>query len=502
MGLISNFEYDIFISYAHVDNVALTAQQQGWIQSFYNHLKQMLDRRYGRMGMVKIWWDDKKLDGTKLFDESIKTGIEKSAIFIVLNSPGYRQSAYCQQELDLFYKKVQTDAIGLQVADRSRIVHVLLNNIPYEEWPQPLQGTSGFSFHDGKEKGDFGDLLEADSKDFIERMRDLRDGMWELINDFQQEREEVTVEQQGIDTDAFTIYIGEVSDSLRTSRKRVVAELVKKGFNVITGIPPPDEVEAHRKTTEEAVQKSDLSVHLLDQYPGREIIGAPQFWYPQKQTEISLQSEKPQMIWVPSETDFSTVEETEYKRFLQGLETGKGISKAYEFIRGSKSLIAKQISDFAEQIKLMEVEKPQEGERLSVLLDTHLNDQTYAFDLGKALLENNIQPFINPQEDDPRKNIELLGNRIGQVKKMIFLYGKVSKEWVLERMSAALQLIITRNYPIEDFVIYMAPPQKENDDISINQKFLKINIVDNSNHQILDRAGIDKFLNALKKEAV
>ena len=150
----------------------------------------------------------------------------------------------------------------------------------------------------------------------------------------------------------------------------------------------------------------------------------------------------------------------------------------------------------------MEVEKPQEGERLSVLLDTHLNDQTYAFDLGKALLENNIQPFINPQEDDPRKNIELLGNRIGQVKKMIFLYGKVSKEWVLERMSAALQLIITRNYPIEDFVIYMAPPQKENDDISINQKFLKINIVDNSNHQILDRAGIDKFLNALKKEAV
>ncbi|MDX1327779.1 MAG: hypothetical protein R3299_08720, partial [Arenibacter sp.] len=167
-----------------------------------------------------------------------------------------------------------------------------------------------------------------------------------------------------------------------------------------------------------------------------------------------------------------------------------------------KSLLAKQIADLAEQIKLMEVENPSTEDKLSVLLDTHLNDQNYAFDLGKALLDNNIQPFINPQEDDPRKNIEILGNRIGQVKKLIFLYGKVSREWVLERMSAALQLIITRNYPIEDFLIYMAPPHKEDNDLWINQKFLKINIIDNSNQQVLDGLALEKFIKALKPTGV
>ncbi len=497
MALIPGFEYDIFISYAHVDNATISDWQIGWIRSFHDHLRQMLDRRYGRMGMVKIWWDDKELDGSKVFDDSIRSGIEKSAIFIALNSSGYQKSEYCQQELDFFYKKTQADNIGLKVAGRSRIVQVMLNNIDPKEWPEALSRTAGFSFHDAKEKEDYGDFLEPNSEVFIKQIRKLRDALWPLINDFGNElkAEEAAVEK---DADAFTIYIGEVADTLRTSRKRVVSELEKKGYQVITGIPPPDEAEAHQKATEDAIQKADLSVHLLDEYPGREIVGSPEFWYPQKQTEISLQTAKPQMIWVPSDTDFSHVEEPDYQTFLKNIETGNGISKAYEFVKGSKSNLAKQITDFADQLRLKEVEMVASDEKLSVLLDTHPSDQTYAIDLGKALLANNIQTFINPQEDDPRKNIEMLGNCIGQVKKMIFLYGKVSKEWVLERMSAALQLIITRNYPVEDFMVYMAPPHKDANDININQRFLKINIVDNSNDSILDKAVLNKFLNALK----
>ena len=135
---------------------------------------------------------------------------------------------------------------------------------------------------------------------------------------------------------------------------------------------------------------------------------------------------------------------------------------------------------------------------MSVLLDTHFSDQLYAFDLSKSLLENQIQPFINPQEDDPRKNINLMGERISQVKKLIFIYGSVSKGWVLERMSAALQIIITNNYPIDDFFIYMAPPDKEANEISLNQRFLKVNVVNNSKKPSMTKDEFGLFLNALK----
>ena len=241
---------------------------------------------------------------------------------------------------------------------------------------------------------------------------------------------------------------------------------------------------------------------MLDEYPGREIIGAPELWYPQKQAEIALQTGKSQMFWVPAETNFEDIEDEKYKLFLQNLETGKSANKSFEFIRGSKSTIAQEIIDFAEHLKTQHTQKKTDNGKISVLLDTHFNDQLYALDLSRVLLENKIQPFINPQEDDPRKNINLLGDRISQVKKLIFLYGSVSKEWVLERMSAALQLIITNNYPIEDFFIYMAPPHKEADDISIRQKFLKVHIVDSSNNQLLDKMVLQQFIDNLKTVSV
>lgn len=505
MAYINGFDYDIFISYAHVDNTPFPGQADGWIEQFYKNLNLMLAKRFGRLDIVKIWWDNKKLDGSVLFDNSIEEGIRKSAIMICLNSPGYIHSPYCKQELDIFHKKAQSEKTGLNVGNRSRIIHVLLNNIPFTEWPEELSGTSGFPFHDAKEAEDFGDTVDTLSMDFRMQMQNVRDAVWKLLNDFPKEQTVASVQQQAEheeDKDSFTIYLGEVADTLRTPRKRIITELEKRGFKVVAGIPPPDEAEAHELATKDALKKADLAIHLLDEYPGREIIGATELWYPQKQAELALETAKSQMIWVPAETNFEDIEDEKYKLFLQNLETGKSATKSFEFIRGSKSTLAQEIIDFAEHLKTQQTQKKAENDKLSVLLDTHFNDQLYALDLSRILLENKIQPFINPQEDDPRKNINLLGDRISQVRKLIFMYGSVSKEWVLERMSAALQLIITNNYPIEDFFIYMAPPHKEADDISIRQKFLKVNIVDSSNNQLLDKAALQLFINNLKTVAL
>jgi hypothetical protein len=250
MALIPGFEYDIFISYAHVDNSTLPGGQKGWIEQFYVHLKQLLDRRYGRMDMVKIWWDDKKLDGTKLFDASIRSGIEKAAIMICIDSPGYQKSPYCLQELDLFCKKTKNDPVGIKIGDTSRVVHVLLNNIHYEEWPDAFSGTTGFPFHDATEKDDFGDPLEPQSKKFQKQMQDFRDAIWNLITDFQESQTApLPGGAEAKDNSRFTIFLGEVADTLRTQRKRTIVELEKEGYNVITGIPPPDEMDAHNRAT-------------------------------------------------------------------------------------------------------------------------------------------------------------------------------------------------------------------------------------------------------------
>ncbi len=508
MALIPEYEYDIFISYAHVDNLSFPGQGDGWIKQFYQNLNLMLAKRFGRLDKVKIWWDSKKLDGSVLFDDSIADGIKKSAIMICLNSPGYVASEYCKKELDLFYNKVKKDGTGLKVGDRSRILNVLLNNMPFKDWPEELSGTSGFPFHDSEESDDLGDTVETLSDQFREEMKNVRDAVCNILEDFQELKTPAitpksgggTTKPEGAET-GFSIFMAEVADTQRSPRKRIIAELEKNDFHISQGIPPPGEKEGHDREAKAAIDAANLSVHLLDIYPGREISDSQEMSFSQRQAELGLASETPQIIWIPEDADLSEIEEESYRQFIEDLEEGNISDKEYEFIRGSKSTLAKQIMEFARRIQSSTVTENESDEEIPILLDAHEKDHLYALDLGKTLLQNNIRPFINPQEDDPRKNLDMLGNRMKQVRKLVFLYGNVSKEWVIERMNAALQLILTNNYPIEDFFIYMAPPHKEASDISINQRLLKVNVINSSQDQLINEEVVDKFLHDLKLES-
>jgi TIR domain len=506
MAFIPGYTYDLFISYAHLDNEKLPGQQEGWIELFYKSLQLKLAQRIGKMDAVKIWWDSRKLDGSILFDHSIEEGINQSAIMISLVSPGYLGSDYCKKELNQFYTKAKAEPVGLKVGDYSRLVKVMLNNIPYTQWPDVLSGSTGFPFYKARDKEDFGDPLDSTNPLFMDQIKALRDS---IVRIFEQFTNAGTVPATSASSDIptqvaeergerkFHIYFGEVADSLRTARKRTINELEKNGYTILTGVPPPDEATAHEEKVKAVLQKADLAVHLLDQFPGREISGDSNNWYPKKQAELSLASATPKLLWVPSDTDLSAIEEDGYRSFMEGLEQTNTASVQLEYLRGAKSEITRQVSELAEAIQLS---RSQAGsnEKISVLLDTHFSDQQYAFDFGRALLDQDIQPYINPQEDDPRKNINLLSERIRQVNKLIFFYGKVSREWVLERMSAALQLIVTNNYPVEDFYIFLAPPNKNNDEIKLKQRFLKINVLNNSINGGSDNERLNNFIQTIK----
>jgi len=487
MGYIPGFNYDIFISYSHIDNEKIE-DEEGWVEQFYNALRISLWQLIGTEE-IKIWWDDKRVDGGVIFDDAIAGGIKKSAILLCLNSPSYLKSHYCKKELDLFYNTAQYDSFGLKVEDRSRIVNVLLYNIPYPQWPHELSGTSGFRFHDAEEEEDKGHALEARTPPFKEQIKDLSDSLATLIEIL---AKPVVVKHE------FSIYFGDVTDTLTNVRKRTIKELEKEGYDIICGLPPPFEEDQHEIAVKEKLKESALAVHLLNQYPGKEIDGVDTMWYPQKQVELSLQYAKQQLIWVPKEMDINLIEEENYKTFMQGLTSGKQVSNKIEYIRGTKSELTQQIKNLAEQLKKQIL--PQPTGKLSVLLDTHYNDQMYALELSKSLLENQIQPFINPQDDDPRKNINILEDRISQVNKLVFFYGNVAAEWVSERMKAALQLIKSNQYPSKEFIVFMLPPHKDPNDKIVEQGF-KVNVVNNSDTLQLDFNALELLLKSLKAAA-
>lgn len=492
MAYLRGFKYDIFISYNHVDNLG----DDAWVSGFHKTLEVALAQRIGRMGLVGLW-RDKRLQGDQLFDETIREAVTGSALFLAITSNGYLKSDYCRQELRWFHEKAQAEPHGLKVGDRSRIYNVLLTRLPPERWPGEYPRLSGFPFHDADDPADDRDLVGAPTDPALDRarhrrqMNKLADALHQMLEDFSaalQLREAPASvpgpKRAAAPADAPRVFVADVADTLAASRRRLINELQRKGIVVESGVPPPYAPEAHDARVREAARDALLSVHLLDEWPGREVEGAPGQTYPLRQLELVRGTAKAQLIWVQSELDAAAVEDEVYRAELRRIEHGERGDGAYEFVRGSSTLLVPQIVDKLEQArKASQSPAPSLG---AVLLDTHLKDQLYAFELGRLLVERSVQPYINPQEDDPNKNLEAFEARLRQVSTLVILYGQVNEGWVRHRLGVALQLSVVNNLPIKSFYVLVVPPARLVKGTRFQLGPMAAELIDNSGSERLD----------------
>ena len=316
------------------------------------------------------------------------------------------------------------------------------------------------------------------------------------------------IEPSSKEDNPFTIYFGEVTDSLYDRRDGIIAELESNGFKIIRGDSSSEEFEAYQKITKETIDGAQLAVHLLGEYPGKKIKGAPDDKrYQQQQVEIGLESETPQLIWMHEELEFSKIANNKvYVEFLKSLDDKSISAKDYEYVLGNEGNLAKVILDHVRRLE-DEISKTQLKEKtngnvsLKVLLDTHIDDFADAFNLKKILNKYNIQLIFNPEDGDPQKNIKSLYSNIREANKFIFLYGNErNKDWVDIRVKNTLKKLMEYDRYTQDVFIYLVPPLKKPEiiqSISITQSPL-VKVINNSDKPTSDGELLVQFLNDIK----
>jgi hypothetical protein len=234
MAYLPDFSYDLFISYAHVNNQTADEGEEGWVAQFVKHLEVQLSTLVGRVGVVKLWWDP-ALDGNQLFDRTIHDRIGRSALFLALTSHGYLASDYCRQELRWFCQKAQAEAWGLSIGDRRRVFNVLLNNIPHPRWPEEYGRTSGHPFHDAGREDEIGYPSDPQEKLFRRQLRTLVEAVYSTLNAFKEAMPKASnqaaappANQADHDPGAAargscSVFLADTSDSLRPLRRRVAS---------------------------------------------------------------------------------------------------------------------------------------------------------------------------------------------------------------------------------------------------------------------------------------
>ena len=137
------FEHDLFISYAHIDNQPLTAEQQGWVTRFHATLAAQLSMRLG--SVARIWRDD-KLRGNDVFADEIVQQFGRTALLVSVLSPRYMASDWCKRELTAFCAEAARSG-GLAAGNKGRVFKVVKTPVDDQATlPPSVRDTKGYEF--------------------------------------------------------------------------------------------------------------------------------------------------------------------------------------------------------------------------------------------------------------------------------------------------------------------------------------------------------------------
>src|SRR6185436_16878291 len=97
--MISRFENEIFISYAHIDNEPVAEGLKGWVETFHERLRVRLAQLLGEEPRI---WRDLKLQGNDIFGETLVGRVGHVALLVSVLSPRYVKWEWCLREIEEF----------------------------------------------------------------------------------------------------------------------------------------------------------------------------------------------------------------------------------------------------------------------------------------------------------------------------------------------------------------------------------------------------------------
>lgn len=84
MAFVPGYDNDIFVSYAHVDNVPLPGAEEGWVSTLMRGLKTRLAQLLGRSGDFVVWRDPNLSAHEPLTPQLLDALTQSATLLIVL----------------------------------------------------------------------------------------------------------------------------------------------------------------------------------------------------------------------------------------------------------------------------------------------------------------------------------------------------------------------------------------------------------------------------------
>jgi hypothetical protein len=285
---------DVFISYAHLDNIPFGEEQKRWVDDFHRDLATRL--QHLRRTPVSIWRDPKLL-GNDVFGAEIEERVKDASVLLVVLSPPYSESEWCRRELELFLRAAEEEQ-RLQFGNQLVVVKVVKLLVDDDAVPERLRSTLGYQFY--REDPESGRHREL----FLHPDPEVRRTYWPKIDDVAQDLVRLleACTQAALPGPPVpagpTVYLAESTSDVVRERDLVRRELTARGFRVLPDAPLPLRAGDLEQAVDAALEGAVLSVHLLGTRYGvvpegtdRSLVAV--------QHERAARRQIPRVLWIP-----------------------------------------------------------------------------------------------------------------------------------------------------------------------------------------------------------
>lgn len=450
MAFVPSNRYDLFVSYAHLDNIPPEQSGQGWVDALFKTFEISLDMKLGRPGLAAIWRDRQDLRGNQAVTGHIDDQVRQSTLLMLVLSPAYLASQSCLRELRAFVERHETSRIFVVWKDPTER--------PEQPIPAEIQDLRKYTFWFRDDYHKIRTLgwpranspedrryyypmitdLAADVADALERLRA------EMVNSMPAGRPASVPRSVPANLPKGEVLLAEVTDDLGPRRDEVSRYLALEGINVL----PLAGYRLARIEFEKAF-KADLLrcrafVQILGPYTGKAPPDVPE-GFGRLQLDLARDHGVPILQWRSPELDMNQVSAFAHRALLE-----------------SESVQAVPIEEFKRAIiDLFVVPPPARPIGLPFLfVNAADNDMQSASELVSNL-DKSLEwtmPLYAPS-DTAEEVQNVAARNLVDSDAVVFFYGQANPRWVLGQLDLYRKLKPQRARDPKLLALVTAPPE-------------------------------------------
>jgi hypothetical protein len=444
------FEEDIFISYAHVDNLFLRGEK-GWIDWIHEGLKIRLHQQLGEE--PEIWRDRSELHGDDYFEEKLAIKLPKSVFFVSVLTPRYLKSESCLKELREFHRHAKQNG-SISIDNKSRIFKVLKTPVQDDqypaEYPEDLRRVLGYQFYEKhpltKRVREYQPDLGQDSyAKFFETLDDLS---WDITNRINHEKSLMSQPAVGQKAAAnatepappaavsgLTVYLAETTPALSAEREKIKRALKMDGHEVLPDEELPAEASALAKAVNGFLGRAHLSIHMLgatyDACPDLSGCSPEQYQY-------ELAAARPggdnfnRLVWTPRALQ---VEEEGQQRFIRYAQQETSFRPGDEFLQTKLEDLKMEIEARLKAL-VQPAPPPAEQELIQLYVICDKQDFDAAVELQQRLLDysTKLEVKLPPQEGKASEIAREHSDSLRDCHAVVIFCGKAREPWLRQKL--------------------------------------------------------------------